>query len=156
MHYFFIITFTILFSTTSQANTTYYKCVTVESTTFSQFPCQKNAKSYTITNTQDDITGPTKNVTKALNSLERKRIIKDLEKELKSNKNKLILLNREKDQQEFKQHQRLNHTLSEQDKKQLAKDINKNLSNIAKHYKTQVKNITKRINKLENKIKLYQ
>jgi uncharacterized protein involved in exopolysaccharide biosynthesis len=145
-----------MFFQPSYAKTAYYKCITAKSTTFSQFPCSKNATAYKITTNQSRLSGPQKNVLKKLNGLEKKRIIKDLTNELRSNEFKLVLLNREIDKAEFKQQQRLKHILNKTEIKKVTRDINKQLKKIKKDYEKQVKSIEKRIEKLEKKIATYQ
>jgi len=140
----------------AQNATTYYKCVTKNGTTFSQFPCNDNATAYTINTVSGINTAPAQDFTKELNALERERIVRDLNAELRSNTNKLAIIKREKDRAEYNQHQRLNRILDDEDKKLISKDITKQLKIINKDYKKQTTEIEKRIKKLEKKIASYQ
>ena len=152
-----IITVCILcFSSLALAQTTYYKCVTPEGTTFSQLPCSNNATVHKITATEPKQAGEEINYTKQLNELERDTIITNLEAELRSNQHKLAILSREKDRADFKQQQRLNHILSADDKKRISKDIKKTQKSLDKQYKKDKTLIEKRIKKLLKKIDAYQ
>ncbi|MEJ2912569.1 DUF4124 domain-containing protein [Pseudoalteromonas sp. C12FD-1] len=140
----------------AQNATTYYKCVTQNGTTFSQFPCNDNATAYTINTVSGINTAPAQNYTKELNALERERIVLDLQAELRSNTNKLAIIKRKKDRAEYNQQQRLNRILDDEDKKLISKDITKQLKIINKDHKKQTTEIEKRIKKLEKKIASYQ
>lgn len=140
----------------AQKATTYYKCVTKNGTTFSQFPCNDTATAYTINTVSGINTAPSQNYTKELNALERERIVLDLKAELRSNNHKLAILKRDKDRAEYNQQQRLNRILDDEDKKLISKDITKQLKIISKDHKKQSSNIEKRIKKLEKKIASYQ
>lgn len=138
------------------AATSYYKCVTEKGTTFSQFPCDKLSVSYTIKAGNILQTNPNINYTKELNNIERERILKNLKAELKSNHYKLVILDRERDRAHYQQAQRLNHILSDSEKKKIASDITKQLKEINKKYHTDARKINKIIKKLEKKIARYQ
>ncbi|GAA60905.1 hypothetical protein P20652_2773 [Pseudoalteromonas sp. BSi20652] len=146
----------ILISFNSNSANTYYKCVTEKGTIFSQFPCDNNATVYKINTTTNQQCGPKVDYTKQLNELERERLLNDLHAELRSNNYKLSILDREKERAEYKQQQRLNHILANDDKKRITRDITKKLKVINKEYKKDVSAITARIKKLEKKIKSYQ
>ncbi|GEB72163.1 MULTISPECIES: DUF4124 domain-containing protein [Pseudoalteromonas] len=137
-------------------NTTYYKCVTKNGTTFSQFPCDDKATTYKVSTTGNQYSGPKVNYTKQLNELERERLLTGLEAEVRSNNHKLAILDREKQRAEYKQQERLNHILADDDKKRITKDITKKLKVINQSYKKDVATITKHIKKLEKKIAQYQ
>jgi len=153
--YLYIVLGTLLLSTHSNA-TTYYKCVTEKGTTFSQFPCDNQATAYKVTTGNVTESGPDVDYSKQLNALEREQLLKGLEAELRSNNHKLAILDRNKQRYEYKQKERLNHILADDDKKRIAKDITKKLKLINKEYKKEVSTVTKRIKKLEKKIERYK
>lgn len=140
----------------SNSANTYYKCVTEKGTTFSQFPCDNDATVYKVHTTTNQQTGPKVDYTKQLNELERERLLSGLQAELRSNNHKLTILEREKERAEYKQQQRLNHILANDDKKRITSDITKKLKVINKEYKKDVSAITKRIKSLEKKINSYK
>lgn len=144
------------FSPYAAAQATYYKCVTPKSTTFSQFPCSDNATAHIIKTTEPKQTGKKINYSKQLNALEREAIISNLEAELRSNQQKLAILAREKDRADFKQQQRLNRILSEDDKKRINKDITNTQKELDKQYKKDKALIEKRIKTLQKEIESYQ
>lgn len=145
---------TLSFNSFSATN--YYKCVTPEGTTFSQFPCDNDATVYKVNTTINQQVGPKVDYTKQLNELERESLLAGLQAELRSNQHKLAILDRKKDQADYKQQQRLNHILAKEDKKRIAADIAKKQKVINKNYKAQINMVKKRINKLQKKIDNYQ
>ncbi|MGO2330220.1 MAG: DUF4124 domain-containing protein [Pseudoalteromonas nigrifaciens] len=150
----FLLLTTLSFNSFSATN--YYKCVTPEGTTFSQFPCDNNATVYKVNTTINQQVGPKVDYTKQLNELERESLLAGLQAELRSNQHKLAILDRKKDQADYKQQQRLNHILAKEDKKRIAADIAKKQKVINKNYKAQINMVKKRINKLQKKIDNYQ
>tara|TARA_R110000851_G_scaffold21886_4_gene65173 strand:+ start:39 stop:518 length:480 start_codon:yes stop_codon:yes gene_type:complete len=150
----FLLLTTLSFNSFSATN--YYKCVTPEGTTFSQFPCDNNATVYKVNTTINQQVGPKVDYTKQLNELERESLMVGLQAELRSNQHKLAILDRKKDQADYKQQQRLNHILAKEDKKRIAADIAKKQKVISKNYKAQINMVKKRINKLQKKIDNYQ
>ncbi|WP_372762581.1 DUF4124 domain-containing protein [Pseudoalteromonas sp.] len=137
-------------------STTYYKCVNQQGTTFSQFPCDKHATTYTVNTGSNQQSGPKVDYTKQLNELERENLLAGLEAELRSNEHKLAILARKKDQADYKQQQRLNHILAKDDIKRISADITKKQRVINKQYRAEVKTIEKRIKKLQKKIDRYK
>ena len=152
--FIFLLLTTLSFNSFSATN--YYKCVTPEGTTFSQFPCDNNATVYKVNTTINQQVGPKVDYTKQLNELERESLLAGLQAELRSNQHKLAILDRKKDQADYKQQQRLNHILAKEDKKRIAADIAKKQKVISKNYKAQINMVKKRINKLQKKIDNYQ
>ncbi|MBH0072563.1 DUF4124 domain-containing protein [Pseudoalteromonas sp. NZS127] len=152
--FIFLLLTTLSFNSFSATN--YYKCVTPEGTTFSQFPCDNNATVYKVNTTINQQVGPKVDYTKQLNELERESLMVGLQAELRSNQHKLAILDRKKDQADYKQQQRLNHILAKEDKKRIAADIAKKQKVISKNYKAQINMVKKRINKLQKKIDNYQ
>lgn len=150
----FLLLTTLSFSSFSATN--YYKCVTPEGTTFSQFPCDNDATVYKVNTTINQQVGPKVDYTKQLNEIERESLLAGLQAELRSNQHKLAILDRKKDQADYKQQQRLNHILAKEDKKRIAADIAKKQKVINKNYKAQINMVKKRINKLQKKIDNYQ
>ncbi|ALS33363.1 hypothetical protein PTRA_a2253 [Pseudoalteromonas translucida KMM 520] len=150
----FLLLITLSFNSFSA--TSYYKCVTQEGTTFSQFPCDNDATVYKVNTTINQQVGPKVDYTKQLNELERESLLAGLQAELRSNQHKLAILDRKKDQADYKQQQRLNHILAKEDKKRIAADIAKKQKVINKNYKAQINMVKKRINKLQKKIDNYQ
>lgn len=150
----FLLLTTLSFNSFSATN--YYKCVTPEGTTFSQFPCDNNATVYKVNTTINQQVGPKVDYSKQLNELERESLLAGLQAELRSNQHKLAILDRKKDQADYKQQQRLNHILAKEDKKRIAADIAKKQKVINKNYKAQINMVKKRINKLQKKIDNYQ
>jgi hypothetical protein len=146
----------VCISFNSNSATTYYKCITKKGTTFSQFPCDSHATTYKINTPSNQQTGPKVDYTKQLNELERDRLLAGFQAELRSNNHKLAILDREKQQAEFDQQQRLNRMLDKEDKKRITKDITKKLKAINKKYKKHVAKVKKQIKKLEKKITSYQ
>lgn len=152
--FIFLLLTTLSFNSFSA--TSYYKCVTQEGTTFSQFPCDNNATVYKVNTIINQQVGPKVDYTKQLNELERESLLAGLQAELRSNQHKLVILDRKKDQADYKQQQRLNHILAKEDKKRIAADIAKKQKVINKNYKAQINMVKKRINKLQKKIDNYQ
>ena len=152
--FIFLLLTTLSFNSFSA--TSYYKCVTQEGTTFSQFPCDNDATVYKVNTTINQQVGPKVDYTKQLNELERESLLAGLQAELRSNQHKLAILDRKKAHADYKQQQRLNHILAKEDKKRIAADIAKKQKVISKNYKAQINMVKKRINKLQKKIDNYQ
>ncbi|WP_457933613.1 DUF4124 domain-containing protein [Pseudoalteromonas sp. SCSIO 43210] len=136
--------------------TTYYKCVTEKETVFSQFPCDHRATTYKVNTTNILQNVPKVDYRKQLNDLERERLLAGLQAELRSNNHKLTILDREKERAEYKQQQRLNHILADDERNRITKDITKNIKRINKEYKKEVSAIAKKIKELEKKILIYK
>ncbi len=152
----FIMPVLFAFTISTLATTTeYYKCVTEKGTIFSEFPCGESATKHKIRVTDPKINAP-KDYAKELNELERQQIIRDLKAEIRSYKHRLAILNRDRDRAKYKQEQRLNRILSDDDAKQISIDIKKQLKAINKQYKTDVKSINKKLTKLEKKLARYK
>lgn len=152
---FFYFTLCVL-SVGSFAQTSYYKCVTEKGTTFSQLPCGNNATLHKISTPANTTQlGPKVDYIKQLNGLERERIIANLQAEVRSNQHKLAILARKHDQANFKQQQRINRILSEDEKKRISRDIIKQQKLLEKHFKQDAALITKKIKELEHTIKSY-
>ena len=115
----FVIFISLLFVADQAASADqYYKCVTDRGTTFSQFPCGGQATQHKIA-VSPNVTPATVNHVKALNSLEREQIIRNLNAEIRSVKYKLAILSRDRDRAEYEQLQRLNRLMSDDDKTKL-------------------------------------
>ena len=129
----------------------YYKCVTEKGTTFSQFPCGEHKLTVSPNVTPSNI-----NHVKALNSLEREQIVRNLNAEIRSVKHKLAILSRDRDRAEYEQLQRLNRLMSDDDKKKLSKEIKKQLKVINKTFAKNTKTTNKQLSTLEKKLKRYK
>lgn len=150
----FLFSFLFFIYPTKQFAAQYYKCTTDKGTIFSQQPCGSRATKHTINVTDPNIEAP-KDFVKQLNELERQQIVRNLEAEIRSNKHKLAILDRERDRAQFQQEQRLSRILSDQDKKLIEKDIKQQLKSINKQYKQDVDVLTKKLARLEKKLKRY-
>ena len=133
----------------------YYKCVTKKGTTFSQFPCSGRATEHKLT-VSPNITPSDGNHIKALNAIEREQIIRNINAEIRSVKHKLAILSRERDRAEYEQQQRLNRLMSDDEKKNIEKDIKKQLKVINKTFAKKTKSINKHLASLEKKLKRYE
>jgi hypothetical protein len=153
---FSIYTLFIFISFNSQSATNYYKCASEQGTIFSQFPCDSSATIYEVNTITNQLAGPKIDYTQQLNELERESLLTGLQAELRSNQHKLVILERKKNQADYKQQQRLNHILEKEDKIRIAADINKKQKFLNREYKHQVITIKQRINKLQNKINRFQ
>ncbi|MBB1420665.1 DUF4124 domain-containing protein [Pseudoalteromonas sp. SG43-7] len=152
----FVIFISLLFVADQAASADqYYKCVTDRGTTFSQFPCGGQATQHKIA-VSPNVTPATVNHVKALNSLEREQIIRNLNAEIRSVKYKLAILSRDRDRAEYEQLQRLNRLMSDDDKKKLSKEIKKQLKVINKTFAKNTKTTNKQLSALEKKLKRYE
>ncbi|BDF94146.1 MULTISPECIES: DUF4124 domain-containing protein [Pseudoalteromonas] len=144
----------LLFADPASAADQYYKCVTNKGTTFSQFPCSEQATEHKLT-VSPNVTPSNSNHVKVLNSLEREQIIRNLNAEIRSVKHKLAILSRDRDRAEYSQQQRLNRLMSDDEKRNVSKDIKKQIKVLNKTYAKNTKAINKQLSELEKKLKRY-
>jgi len=143
-------------SNISAAETThYYKCTTHKGTTFSQLPCSPNATEHKLVSHSTSQV-PKQDHIKTLNELEREQIIRNINGKIRSKKHEIAILKRERDRAEYQQKQRTKRILSDEETKRIKKDISKQILQIDKAFKQDLKNKNKQLAKLEKRLARYK
>jgi hypothetical protein len=153
-----IIVFSLFFSTLLNANSVvrFYKCVNEKGSTFSQFPCGKNATQHTLSHSDPNAPLLSEQHYKTLNRLEKKQLILNLKKALRAKRHEVAILNRDRDRATREQQERIRHIMDDKKRKKTVKDIKKQLKSINKKHKKEVKVVTKQIASIEKKLKRYE
>jgi len=155
MKLFFLCLCLVLTSTCFAKKVEYYKCVTERGVMYSQFPCGSNAIAQRLEHQDPDVAVPDDQHTKVLNDLERKQIIHTLERKIRASKQKVAILDRERDRAKQKALDKLERMMSDQEKRQMTRDVKSELQQIDKQYMRNLKEVSKNLLELEKQLKKF-
>ncbi|AZZ97772.1 DUF4124 domain-containing protein [Pseudoalteromonas sp. R3] len=139
----------------SSAKTTfsYYKCVTGETTVYSQHPCAANATQHTLSHSNPEAPPPDGQYTKTLNNIERQQLILRLKKTLRAKKQQAAVLGRKRDEATRDEQRRVSRMMEKGERAKTLNEVKRNIKSINTAYLKEVKILNKEITRLEKRLK---
>lgn len=156
MNLVFLIMLALSFKLASAESVNYYKCTTERGVNFSQVPCNSNSMSQKLEHHSPELAVPEAQHAKQLNQLERKQIIRTLERKIIANKHKVAVLDRDTEQLRKAILSKLNQVPNDRTaQRRLARNVKRELQEIEKAYVKELKDINKETTDLERKLKKF-
>lgn len=123
---------------------------------FSQVPCNSNAISQKLEHHSPELAVPDGQHIKQLNQLERKQIIRTLERKIIVNKHKVAILDRDTERMRKSVLAKLNQVPNDRTaQRRIVRDVKRELQEIEKAYTKELKEIDKETSDLERKLKKF-
>lgn len=136
--------------------TQYYKCTTERGVVFNQTPCNSNSIAQKLEHHSPDLAIPDGHHVKQLNEIERKQIIRSLERKILLNKHKVAILDRETEQQRKSVLKKLDHVPQNSTAQRKAvRDVRRELQELDKLYAKELRALNKDTSDLERKLKKF-
>lgn len=136
--------------------TEYYKCTTERGVVFNQTPCNSNSIAQKLEHHSPDLAIPDGHHVKQLNEIERKQIIRSLERKILLNKHKVAILDRETEQQRKSVLKKLDHVPQNSTAQRKAvRDVRRELQELDKLYAKELRALNKDTSDLERKLKKF-
>lgn len=151
-----VYTASLTFTVKASDTTEYYKCTTERGVVFNQTPCNSNSIAQKLEHHSPDLAIPDGHHVKQLNELERKQIIRSLERKILANKQKVAILDRDTEQQKKSVLKKLDRVPQNSTAQRKAvRDVRRELQEIDKNYARELRELTRDTSDLEKKLKKF-